>query len=161
MSEDLLIAAATVLVPALLSAWLTYWALGARIRGELEAQYDKDLRDRRLAAYAGLWALTEPLARYSPPETLSPNGARSLSMRLRSWYFRDGIVLSVAARDAYFALQKRLTAMPADAASGPADPLSDPVLDVLRAASSAMRTALARDVASRRPPMIASHDRGA
>jgi hypothetical protein len=157
---DLMIAAAAALVTALLSAGTTYVALVTKIRRDLEAQYDKDLRERRLAAYAALWALTEPLALYSPSEPLSPRGARSLSERLRSWYFSDGIVLSAAARNAYFTLQKKLTAEPIAAAPARTKPLDPPVIEDLQKASSAMRTALSRDVASRRPPMIASDDGG-
>jgi hypothetical protein len=160
MPENLMIAVGTALVTALLSAATTYLSLVTKIRGDLEAQYDKDLRERRLTAYAALWALTEPLARYSPPEALSPHGASSLSERLRSWYFRDGIVLSAAARNAYFALQKKLTAEPIAAGAARTRPLDQSVIEDLQQASSAMRTALARDVASRRPPMIASDDRG-
>lgn len=154
--EDLIIAVVT----ALLSAVTTYWAMGTKIRADLEAEYDKDLRERRLTAYKALWALTEPLALYSPPEAMSPEGARSLSERLRGWYFRDGIVLSTAARDAYFTLQKKLTAGPIATAAARTNPLDQADVEVLRNASSAMRTILSRDVASRRPPMLANDDRG-
>ena len=149
----------TVIVTTLLSVPATYLAMSTKIRRDLEAQYDKDLRERRLIAYAALWALTEPLAIYSPPEPLSPHGARALSQRLRSWYFRDGMVLSTRARDAYFTLQKLLTAETIAAAPAPTRPLEEAALKDLRDASSAMRTALSRDVASRRPPMIASDNR--
>ena len=156
MPEELMIAVAT----ALLSVATTFATLRAKIRRDLEAQYDKDLRERRLTAYAALWALTEPLALYSPPGPLSAQGARSLSERLRGWYFRDGLVLSASARDAYFTLQKKLTAEPIAAAPARTGPLDPTVVEVLRKTSSAMRTALARDVASRRPPMIGDEDGG-
>lgn len=155
MPIDLMVAVVT----ALLGAVITYATMGAKIRRDLEAEYDKDLRERRLTAYASLWALTEPLALYSPPEALSPHGARLLSERLRNWYFRDGMVLSGTARDTYFTLQKKLTAKPIAAAATRTEPLAQAVLKELQAASSAMRTALAADVASRQPPMIANDDR--
>lgn len=159
MSGELMSAIATALVAALLSAATTYVALVTKIRRDLEAQYDSDLRGRRLSSYAALWALTEPLALYSPPRKLSGHGAHALSERLRHWYFTDGMVLSAAARDSYFALQKALTAEPLAALAADTAPLDPPVVEPLRAASSTLRTALSRDVASRRPPMIASDER--
>lgn len=156
---QLTIALATAVVTALLGGLASYVALGAKIRGELQAEYDKDLRNRRTEAYRALWALTEPLALYSPPEALSPDGARALSECLRGWYFSDGIVLSAAARDAYFTLQKKLTAEPIAGAAARSAPVAPPVLKDLRDASSAMRTILSRDVASRRPLKKAGDDR--
>ena len=153
---ELLIAVVT----AMLSVATTYVALRTKIRGDLEAEYDKDLRERRLTAYSALWALTEPLALYSPPEPLTAQGARLLSERLRSWYFSDGILLSTAARDAYFTLQRKLTAEPVAAAPARTRPLDPSIVGELQEASSAMRTALSADVASRRAPMIASDGGG-
>jgi hypothetical protein len=150
---------AVALMTAAVTFASTLWTMHAKVRRDLEAEYDKDLRERRLTAYASLWALTEPLALYSPPEPLSPDGARALSERLRAWYFREGMVLSVAARDAYFALQDKLTADRIACASAPAKPLGESVVKELRETSSAMRSVLSSDVASRRPPMIASDDR--
>jgi len=159
MPGELMSAMATALVAALLSAATTYVALVTKIRRDLEAQYDRDLRERRMAAYAALWALTEPLALYSPARDLSGRGARALSERLRHWYFSDGMILSEAARDSYFALQKKLTAPALAKAATETSALDTPLVEELQKASSTMRTALSRDVASRRPPMIASDDR--
>jgi hypothetical protein len=155
---ELMTAFATAVVTAFLSVVTTRAALIDKIRRDLEADYDKDLRERRLKAYAALWALTEPLALYSPPEPLSAQGVRALSERLRGWYFSDGMVLSAAARDAYFNLQKKLTAEPVAAPPAATEPLKPPVLEALQKASSAMRTALSRDVRSRLPPMIAGDE---
>jgi hypothetical protein len=155
MPDALMIAVGTTLVTALLSVVTTYVAMITKTRRDLEAQYDKDLLERRLKAYAPLWALSEPLARYSPAEALSPRGARSLSERLRRWYFRHGMVLSGDARGAYFDLQRRLTAEPvAAAATAAADPLDRAIVEVLQDASRALHAALCADVGARRPPMI-------
>ena len=159
MPGDLMSAVVTALVAALLTAATTYIGLRTKIRRDLEAQYDRDLRERRMTAYASLWALTEPLAIYSPARKLSGHGARALSERLRHWYFTDGIVLSVKARKAYFDLQKALTTDSLAATAADTDALDTPVLKPLQEASSALRTALSNDLASRRPPMIASDDR--
>lgn len=149
----------TALVTAVLSVGTTYVALITKIRRDLEAQYDKDLRERRMTAYGPLWALSEPLARYSPPKALTPDGARLLSQQLRKWYFRNGMVLSATARDAYFELQKLLAKGPIAAASARTEPLGEDDIEKLKIASRAMHTALCDDVGSRRPPMIGSHDR--
>ena len=143
------------LVTALLSAATTYLALVTKVRRDLEAQYDKDLRDRRLAVYPALWGLSEPLARYSPAGPLSVEGARALSEKMRQWYFRDGLVMSLAARQAYFDLQSRLV----DAAAA-AEPPDSNAFKGLQKASSIMHAALCGDVGSRRPPMIGAPSQG-
>jgi hypothetical protein len=145
--EQMQIALAT----ALLSALTTYLALVTKIRRDLEAQYDKDLRERRLKAYPALWALSEPLARFSPAREFCPDDARTLSQEMRKWYFREGLVMSMAAREAYFRLQGKLTAKTVAAAI---PPLAFEVIEDLKKASSEMHNALCGDVGSRRPPMI-------
>jgi hypothetical protein len=159
MPDALTVGVATAVVTAFLSGLTTYYGTKSKIRHDLLAQYDKDLRDRRLAAYSALWALTEPLARYSPPKPLSGLGARQLSERLRGWYFRDGIVLSKDARTAYFDLQKMLTEGPVAAAAESTKPFEGETLKALRGASSDLHTALCDDVGSRKPPMIGKASR--
>jgi hypothetical protein len=154
-----LIPVATVLLTTLLSVPVTFFAMRSKVRRDLEADYDKDLRERRLTAYAALWALGEPLARYSPPGPLSAHGARALSQRLRGWYFSEGMVLSEAARKAYFDLQDKLTAPPIAAAPAPTRPLDEAVVKDLRDASTNLHKALSFDVASRQPPIIADGGR--
>jgi len=158
MPVDLMSALAIALAGALFSAATTYVGLRTKIRRDLEAQYDKDLRERRMTAYAALWALTEPLALYSPARKLTGRGARALSERLRHWYFTDGMVLSGTARDSYFDLQKALTTKSLTDVAADTEDLKPQVVEPLQAASSRLRTALSNDVASRRPPMIASDD---
>lgn len=155
MPVDLKITVATAVVTAILSVFTTYFVTVAKIRHELLAQYDKDLRERRLTAYGALWTLTEPLARYSPPGPLTAEAVRSLSQLLRSWYFRDGIVMSKAAREAYFELQRRLT-KEGLAGAASAGPLGNVTLGKLQDASRDLHTALCGDIGSRKPPMIGS-----
>ncbi|MEA3041900.1 MAG: hypothetical protein QOC65_1389 [Sphingomonadales bacterium] len=154
MPDDLTAALVTAAVTAALTWGTTYYGMKAKIRHDLVAQYDKDLRDRRLTAYAALWALTEPLARFSPARPLSGKGAHLLSRTLRRWYFRDGLLLSAKARKAYFALQNGLTGKDVAAASAGSEPLDPVVVEKLRKASTVLHTALCGDVGSRNPPMI-------
>lgn len=134
---------------------VTFFSTRWQIRKELEFAYDKDLRERRIAAYTRLWRLLEPLAKYSRPiAQLTTVHVREMSDLLRHWYFADGgFFLSVEARDAYFALQEALTATVADDASQ-ARVLSDPEFDGLREKGSALRTSLVTDVGSRRKPEV-------
>jgi hypothetical protein len=154
MPDDLTITVVTAGVTAALSVFATYFATVAKVRYELLAGYDKDVRERRLTAYGKLWTLGEPLARYSPPKPLSAEDARALSADMREWYFRDGIVMSEAAREAYFALQRELAGE--RVAREGAGPLNERDLKTLQDASRGLHTALCNDVGSRKPPMIGS-----
>jgi hypothetical protein len=114
-----------------------YW----KVRKELEAEYDKDLRAKRRDAYAALWKLLQPLAIYSPPGPVSPESMKQLSVELRQWYYEvGGLYLSANTRDAFFALQDELTAQGATA-------------EKAREKGSRLRTATTLDVGSRRKPL--------
>lgn len=144
-------------------ALATWFGLHWKIRKELLAQYDRDLRDRRLAHYARLWALMEPVARYAPPGPVTADTLERLAVQLRHWYFHDGgLYLSDHARDAYFALQEgivdALAALASDAAADQAPQRDGRKPDTpegrVRAASSRLRSALVGDVGSRARPML-------
>src|SRR5262245_64313805 len=94
-------------VLGLASAYIgLYW----KVRKDLEAEYDKDLRAKRRDAYAALWKLLQPLAKYSPPPPTTAEPLKQLSAELRQWYFEvGGLYMSGKTRDAYFALQEELT----------------------------------------------------
>jgi hypothetical protein len=152
MPDVLTIAVVTTATTAALSGLTTYFGMKSKILNDLLAQYDKDLRDRRLRAYGALWTLSEPLARFSPIEPLTGAGARTVSQGMRGWYFRDGIVLSEAAREAYFSLQEAL--LKPRVAAAAATPLDRDTLGGLWKASRDLHTALCVDIGSRKPPMI-------
>jgi hypothetical protein len=63
------------LASALGGGVLTYLTTIMKIRKDLAAQYDADLRRDRIGVYKSLWKLLEPLARYAPPESLPSRGA--------------------------------------------------------------------------------------
>jgi hypothetical protein len=114
-----------------------YW----KVRKDLEAEYDKDLRAKRRDAYAALWKLLQPLAKYSPPAPLTPESLKQLSAALRQWYFEvGGLYMTATTRDAYFKLQDELTAQDANA-------------ERAQKKGSDLRTATTRDVGSRRDPL--------
>jgi|SRR5215218_2195343 len=86
--------------------------LGAiiKFRKDLEAEYDKDLRSRRIEVYKGLWHLLQFLARYDLPQALSPWTLQQLSEAMRKWYFEvgGGLYLSEETRESYFALKEAI-----------------------------------------------------
>src|SRR5215208_2073776 len=80
-----------------------------RVRLDLEIEYDKDLRTRRIEYYIELWSYLLPLARYPEAGPLSYDNVQQLSMALRDWYFKGGgLFMSRETRDKYFNLQDGL-----------------------------------------------------
>jgi hypothetical protein len=133
----------TALVSAVLAGAGTYLAA----RHDLQLKFDESLRDLRIAAYKDLWRTLEALAKYGRRESLSKERAQKLVEELKTWYFETGgLVLSRDARSDYFALLDGLELVIASAENGfhPADD------EYLRVLGSRLRTALTRDVGTRR-----------
>ena len=138
-----------------LGAIVTYLGLHWKIRQGLVAQYDKDLRAERLRVYLVLWALTEPLATYSPPGIVSKQTLSSMSRDLRHWYFATGgLFLSERSRDAYFDFQKAILAAEGVPDKPSSTEIDKPIQAILRTAASKLRTALTADIGSRMKPAI-------
>jgi hypothetical protein len=134
----------------------TYFGLYWKIREELVAKYDQELRAERVKQYTLLWHATEPLAKYSAPAPVTVASLHQLAIALRQWYFGGGgMFLSDRARDAYFALQDSIaaasTSPPSASADGDAAVDSEPAI---RKASSRLRTVLTADVGSRKRPIL-------
>jgi hypothetical protein len=148
-----------VIVGAVVGSVGSYLGLYWKIRKELEAEYDKDLREERLTAYKALWALTQPLAKYARPEPITPGRLRKLSDDLRQWYFETGgIFLSESTRDEYFALQEELKARIAAHGADLSKSLTENDYATARKKGSRLRTAITIDVGTRRKPMIQEGD---
>ena len=95
----------SALVGVIVGVVSTSW----KARKDLEAQYDVDLRTRRIDVYRRLWAQLQPLARYSRPGPVTGETLARVSRAMRSSYFEDGgLFLSEESRRPYFALQKAL-----------------------------------------------------
>jgi hypothetical protein len=134
----------------------TYIALVSKVRKDLEAAYDKDLRTARLAAYKDLWGLLEPLAKYEPLGPVSGAVLKELSQKLRHWYFtQGGIYLTDDTRDAYFGLQDALTSVVAECTSLTKE-LAASEFEAIRKKGSWVRTWMTRDVGTRKRPMLDS-----
>jgi hypothetical protein len=139
----------------LLGAVSSYLGLYWKVKKELEAQYDKDLRAERLKVYAALWKLLQPLAKYSRSGPVTASSLQKLSGDLRQWYFEvGGLFMSDKTRDAYFALQDELTNKFATYQEHLDRELSDTDFEDIRTKGSRLRTATTVDVGSRRKPLI-------
>lgn len=144
----------------LFGAASTYFGLYWKVRKELEAQYDKELRAERLRYYAELWSLTERLAKYSRPGPVTVEVLRRLSAELREWYFkRGGLFMSQRTRDGYFALQDALGKSIDVQGRNDKHELQEPEFEGIRTIGSRLRTAMTVDVGSRKEPLLAEESR--
>jgi hypothetical protein len=139
----LVVSLITALVSAVLAGAGTYLAA----RRDLQLKFDASLRDLRIAAYKDLWRMLEALAKYGRRDSLLRDQAQMLLNELKSWYFETGgLVLSRDARRDYFSLLDGLELVIAAADST----LSAGDDEYLRVLGSRLRTALTRDVGTRR-----------
>jgi hypothetical protein len=133
---------------ALIAAGITFLTTRWQLRRQFDFEYDRQLRERRLAAYSELWHLLEPLSIYER-EPITVETAWAMSARLTRWYYRTGgIVLSVAARDAYFPVQNILSAaghlpLPNDSH------VARKTMEELKTRASRLRSATTSDVGTR------------
>ena len=123
-------------------------ALYAKTRREAHAEYDRDIRTKRLEAYKELWKLTQPLAKYSPPGPVTGEVLRGISSAMRVWYFETGgIIMTSRSRDAYFALQDSITTHLGDRPPKAGDTVPD--IETISKRASTLRTAMTADVGTR------------
>lgn len=140
-----------LLIGAVVGFISTYLTAILKLRQDLRAEYDKDLRARRIPAYTLLWQLTDLFPKYG--HTSGPTGTevRSLTISLRDWYFGGGgMFLSQNARDRYFALQDTLSEV---FTSVPDAQVDDTTYERVRKSCSDLRSALVRDVGTRHEPV--------
>jgi hypothetical protein len=133
---------------ALVAAGATFLTTRWQLRRQFDFDYDRQLRERRLMAYSELWCLLEPLSIYERAP-ITVNTAWVMSAKLTHWYYQTGgLVLSTAARDAYFPLQNVLAA----AGSLPMQNnfrLARTTMEELKRRASRLRTATTSDVGTR------------
>jgi len=151
--ETVVVALLTLIAGAAVSGVVTY----LETRRKLSFDYDADLRERRILAYADLWASLEPLAKYAPKKKFSHVEATQLAESLRHWYFeKGGIFLSRDARQDYFAVQEVLGLLDDEWGwtSPECDALTPAAREHLRTCGSRLRTSLIRDVGTRSRPKL-------
>jgi hypothetical protein len=133
----------TALVGAALASIGTYVAA----RRDLQLKFDDSLRDLRISRYEELWKALKPLAKYGRTTVLSHEQIADLIAALTTWYFdTGGLVLSSEAREDYFVLQDGLEF----ALARPPGELNADDDEFLRVLASRLRTAMTRDVGTRR-----------
>lgn len=132
----------------------TYLAAILKFRQDLRAQYDKDLRDKRIEEYRELWELTGAFPKYAVPKSVTYGDANKLAENLRIWYFgKGGMFLSDDSRNAYFKYQEAFKKILADETEDLSRPLGKPgdrTYELLRQRGSKLRSALVRDVGTRK-----------
>lgn len=147
MMEDKLLAA---IIGAIAGVVTTYLGAILKFRVDLKSQYDKDLRDRRITQYSDLWRLTGIFPKYAHEKQLTNQDLQGLMVSLREWYFtKGGMFLSDAARDAYFALQEALKSVSSSQFKS-SGCLDEATYELLRSKGSTLRSALVRDVGTRK-----------
>lgn len=107
---DTLIVAIIGLLGTVGAAVISYRQGSLKVAQDLQVEYDKDLRQRRIEQYQEVMKLMAPLAKYPHPEPLSREQVKSLALAFTQWYFVSGggLFLSVQARERYFDLQDGL-----------------------------------------------------
>src|SRR5215472_8690035 len=149
--SDAVVAVTSSLASAVMGGALTYFTAVLKIRRDLAARYDADLRRDRITVYKQLWSKLEPLAKYAPAKPLTCDDAHGLATALRSWYFEEGgLFLSEPTRNAYFGLHEALKTVDEHSKQR----LPDPMLALLMERGSELRTQLTRDVGTRAQPML-------
>jgi hypothetical protein len=139
------------------SAVITYLSTRSKIRLELSAEYDKELRTSRLDAYKKLWEILEPLARYGSTEPLSYEVLQLLSAQTRSWYFKSGgIYLTRASRRPYFEWKKVMQPVLDDVQhrNNPKAGLPAAITSPILSAASLLRTSLSDDIRTKERSLL-------
>jgi hypothetical protein len=120
-----------------------------KVRSDLEAEYDKDLRARRLSKYLELWPKFAPLST-TKLEDLDKKDVEGFSRELREWYFTEGgIYLSRSAMDVYNLLQTEI-----NASTGTSGALGTREAARIRFFASSLRTRMTEDLGTRRRPLL-------
>jgi hypothetical protein len=103
-------------------------------------RYDSVILERRMKAYEGLWAVLHPTSRQSEASG-DHLDVKDLEDRLTAWYYDNGQGLYMTAdlRQLFFSFRASLPRNDRHAVGDEA---------------SALRTQMARDISSRRPPLL-------
>ncbi len=145
------------LISGLISAILTYFSTRSKIRLDLAAEYEKELRKDRLAAYQKLWPQLKPLARYSAAAPVNYQTIKSTSEAMRDWYFDgDGIYLTRESRQPYFKLKEFMQQIIDDKklVNAKDEEIDRELLAPILQQSSLLRASLTDDIGARRRAFV-------
>ena len=156
MDLTILVAIITGLFGTASGALVAYLGAILKFRKDLEAAYDKDLREKRIEAYTALWKHLQLLARYDRPKPLNPKTLEELTEAMRDWYFGvGGLYLSEEARASYFDLKQTIQNILTDRKYRPEDFLEPPDRKNVLEKGSVLRARLTRDVGTRKSSPVA------
>jgi hypothetical protein len=144
-------------VSGMVSAVITYFGTRSKIRLELAAEYDKDLRKSRLETYKELWAILEPLARYGRTASITHAVLRDISEKTRVWYFRNGgIYITRSSRRPYFSWKAAMQPIldNPEYLAKPDQELPAEVIAPVVDAGSRLRTSLSDDVGTKERSLV-------
>jgi hypothetical protein len=137
-------------------ALVAYLGAILKFRKELEAEYDKDLRSKRIEVYKALWDPLQALARYDRPKPLSPQTLEELTVAMRNWYFEvGGLYLSEDARTSYFDLKQAIQDILNNRKYRPKDMLDPHDSKIVLEQGSLLRARLTQDVGTRKSSPVA------
>jgi hypothetical protein len=130
-------------------AAVTGWVTLRKVRSDLQAEYDKDLRSKRLTKYLEIWPKFAPLATTKLQDVRKAD-VEAFSIELRRWYFAEGgVYLSSSAMDVYNLLQTEITA-----ATEKAGEFAQSDAARIRFFASSLRTRMTEDLGTRRRPLL-------
>lgn len=156
MDTPIQVAIITGLFGVVSGAILAYLGAILKFRKDLEAAYDKDLRNKRIEVYKELWNQLQLLARYDQPEPLNPRTLEKLSVAMRRWYFETGgLYLSEEARVNYFDLKRAIKELLESAKYGENEILNEHDSEVMVEKASLLRARLTQDIGTRKSSPIA------
>ena len=160
--ENTILSIIASLLLAGVTAIFTYLATRSKIRLDLTAEYDKDLRTSRLKVYQDLWKLLEPLARYSRPGPVTYVVVKEVAEKMRIWYFQQGgIFLTKESYTPYFSLKEVMQNIIDDEhlKEHNTRDLDEKRLDALLKRASDLRKSLTEDIGSRNESFLSSKRR--
>jgi hypothetical protein len=155
--KDILLPLLTGLVSGSFTAIVTYFATRSKIRLDLTAEYDKELRDKRREVYEKLWKLLKPLARFSREKQITYQIIKETSEKIRDWYYdTGGIYLSKESREPYFAFKKSMQKIidNKDLKEKPETAIGEVTLEKMLHQGTELRSSLSDDIGTRKKSWI-------
>ena len=158
MNATIVVAIITGVFGLISGAAVAYLTAVIKFRKDLEAAYDKDLRERRLGVYISLWTHLQTSARYDRPEPLTARTLKQLTVAMRDWYFGEsggGLYLSEKSRLCYFDLKETIAGiLRADTYQADGSLRKEDAKVFLEQAST-LRAGLTHDVGTRKSSPVA------
>jgi len=156
MDKNIIVVIITGLFGIISGALVAYLSAVLKFRKDLEAEYDKDLRNQRLKVYEQLWKCLQLVARYDRPKPLNASTLQELTVSMRQWYFEiGGLYLSEESRKTYFNLKDTIQEILQSTKYQAGELLDAEDSKKLIKQASLLRASLTKDVGTRKSSPIA------